>query len=111
MMPARASNFTVNAVPMRVVFTDVCGSRCSRSQMSADIARQRMPRACVSMKLIASGVTLSAARTRSPSFSRCSSSTSTTMRPARSSAMASSMGANSSALGMVRFRDGESYGV
>src|SRR6266700_4128852 len=40
------------------------------------------------MKLIASGVTCSAARVRSPSFSRSSSSTTTTMRPARISSRA-----------------------
>src|ERR1700722_6381291 len=40
------------------------------------------------MKLMASGVTNSAARVRSPSFSRSSSSTTTTMRPARISAKA-----------------------
>src|SRR5579875_2037113 len=40
------------------------------------------------MKLMASGVTNSAARVRSPSFSRSSSSTTTTMRPARMSASA-----------------------
>src|SRR5215470_942769 len=41
------------------------------------------------MKLIASGVTFSAAIVRSPSFSRSSSSTTTTMRPARMSSIAS----------------------
>src|ERR1700730_16861026 len=41
------------------------------------------------MKLIASGVTNSAARTRSPSFSRSSSSTRITILPAFSSAMIS----------------------
>src|SRR5215831_9726084 len=40
------------------------------------------------MKLMASGVTCSAASVRSPSFSRSSSSTTTTIRPARISAMA-----------------------
>src|ERR1035441_3004746 len=40
------------------------------------------------MKLIASGVTNSAASVRSPSFSRSASSTTTTMRPARISATA-----------------------
>src|SRR5207237_2804653 len=40
------------------------------------------------MKLMASGVTISAARVRSPSFSRSSSSTTTSMRPARISARA-----------------------
>src|SRR5450759_4141884 len=43
------------------------------------------------MKLIASGVTNSAARIRSPSFSRSSSSTRTTILPSRMSAMASSI--------------------
>src|SRR3954454_8633851 len=40
------------------------------------------------MKLMASGVTCSAARVRSPSFSRSSSSTTTTIRPARISSTA-----------------------
>ena len=43
-MPVRASNLTVKAVPMRLVLTDVCGSRCRRSHISLDMARQRMPR-------------------------------------------------------------------
>ena len=46
------------------------------------------------MKLIASGVTHSAAITRSPSFSRSGESTTTTIRPARTSAIASSTVAN-----------------
>src|SRR5262245_16613007 len=46
------------------------------------------------MKLIASGVTFSAAIVRSPSFSRSSSSTTMIIRPARSSAIASSIDAN-----------------
>src|SRR6266699_3311834 len=46
------------------------------------------------MKLIASGVTFSAAIMRSPSFSRSSSSTMTIMRPSCISAMASSIVAN-----------------
>src|SRR3990170_2022397 len=41
------------------------------------------------MKFIASGVTFSAAIVRSPSFSRSSSSTTTSMRPARKSSRAS----------------------
>src|SRR5690348_8090016 len=45
------------------------------------------------MKLIASGVTNSAARTRSPSFSRSSSSTTITKRPARISSRAASTAA------------------
>src|SRR4030042_1541386 len=43
------------------------------------------------MKLIASGVTNSAARVRSPSFSRSSSSTRMTILPSRMSSMASSI--------------------
>src|ERR1700753_2704607 len=46
------------------------------------------------MKLIASGVTNSAASVRSPSFSRSSSSTTTTIRPALNSATASATSAN-----------------
>ena len=45
------------------------------------------------MKLIASGVTNWAAIVRSPSFSRSSSSQTTTIRPARISSIASSIGA------------------
>ena len=51
---------------------------------------QIRPRPSVAMKLIASGVTISAAIARSPSFSRSSSSTMMTMRPALISSTASS---------------------
>src|SRR5688572_21899513 len=47
------------------------------------MARQIRPRPCRAMKLMASGVTMSAAMVRSPSFSRSSSSTTMTIRPAR----------------------------
>src|ERR1043165_7489697 len=46
------------------------------------------------MKLITSGVTLSAAIVRSPSFSRSSSSTTMIMRPSRNAETASSIEAN-----------------
>src|SRR5262245_15397514 len=46
------------------------------------------PRPCVAMKLMASAVTRSAAMVRSPSFSRSSSSTTITIRPARICSMA-----------------------
>jgi hypothetical protein len=46
------------------------------------------------MKLITSGVTFSAAIVRSPSFSRSSSSTTMIIRPSRTAAIASSIGAN-----------------
>ena len=53
--------------------------------------RQISPRASRAMKLIASGVQQSAASSRSPSFSRSSSSTSKTILPRRYSSMISSM--------------------
>ena len=70
-----ASIVSVYAVPRNVVLTaDCCGSS-SFSQMVASRARQSMPLPTFSMKLIVSGVTNSAAQTKSPSFSRSSSST------------------------------------
>src|SRR5579864_484985 len=57
----------------------------SRSSVSV---RQIRPRPCFAMKLMASGVTFSAASIRSPSFSRSSSSTMTIMRPERTSSIA-----------------------
>src|SRR5260221_426 len=62
--------------------------RPSRFTCSSVRLRQMSPRACLAMKLIASGVTNCAARTRSPSFSRSASSTRITMRPWRSSSSA-----------------------
>src|SRR5512134_2838667 len=53
--------------------------------------RHTSPRPWRAMKLIASGVTNSAARVRSPSFSRSSSSTRMTILPARISSRASSI--------------------
>ena len=55
--------------------------------------RQMRPRPCLAMKLIASGVAICAGMTRSPSFSRSSASTSTTMRPFCMSSTISSMSA------------------
>src|SRR5690349_4511226 len=52
---------------------------------------QIRPRACRAMKLMISGVTFSAAHTRSPSFSRSSSSMMMIIRPSRMSRTASSM--------------------
>ena len=60
------------------------------------------PRPNLAMKLMASGVQNSAARVRSPSFSRSSSSMTTIMRPDFISAMAVGMSTKPSAgLGMV----------
>ena len=69
------------------------GARPNCPQRSRVSVRQISPRAWVAMKLMASGVTCSAASIRSPSFSRSSSSTRMTIRPARRSATISSTGA------------------
>ena len=90
----RASIETVNAVPKLEVFCSTMGGSSRASQRSPVRARQTRPRPSRAMKLIASGVTFSAARTRSPSFSRSSSSTTTTRRPAWSSSTALSIEAN-----------------
>ena len=92
--PSRASIETVNAVPNGVSFWSVIWRRPSSSQRSAVRHRQMSPRPWVAMKLTASGVTNCAAIVRSPSFSRSSSSTTTTNRPARISSIASSIVAN-----------------
>src|SRR3954452_24730154 len=93
--PSRASMVTVNGVWCGVSFLADMSSRPSSSQRSGDSARQIQPRACVAMKLMSSAVTNSAAMTRSPSFSRSSSSTTTTILPAAMSSRASSMVENS----------------
>ena len=83
--PCTASTDKVKPVPKPLRFC-ACGTImgiCSRSSKAPRIARQTSPRACVTMKLIASGVAKSAASTTSPSFSRSSSSTMITMPPWR----------------------------
>src|SRR4051794_5124367 len=92
--PSRASMVTVNGVWCRVSFLAAISSRPSSSRRPGVGARQIQPPAWRVMKLIASGVTNCAAITRSPSFSRSSSSTTTTIRPAAMSSRASSMVAN-----------------
>ena len=89
-MPVRASMEGVKGVAWGSTLCPGIGSRLSRSQSAGDMARQTRPQALRIMKLIASGVTFSAAITRSPSFSRYWSSTSTSMRPWRISSSASS---------------------
>ncbi len=88
--PSAASMDTVKAVPFLSPLRTVMGGNCSASQRSRDSVRQISPRPNRAMKLMASAVTWSAAKTRSPSFSRSSSSTRMTMRPARMSATMSS---------------------
>src|SRR3954451_21188997 len=93
--PSRASIVTVNGVWCGVSFLADISSRSSSSQRSGVRARQIQPPAWRVMKLIASGVTNCAAMTRSPSFSRSSSSTTTTILPAEMSSRASSIVENS----------------
>src|SRR5947207_2154408 len=64
------------------------GPMCRWSSRSEVMARQIRPRPYLAIKLMASGVTFSAARVRSPSFSRSSSSTTTIICPARISSTA-----------------------
>src|ERR1035437_7476879 len=87
--PSRASIDSQNAVPNMEVLVGLISGRRRESQRSGVSARQISPRPRTAMKLMISGVTFSAAIVRSPSFSRSSSSTTTTMRPARISWMAS----------------------
>src|SRR5581483_8753934 len=87
--PLAASIETVNAVPSGERLSRTISGRFSCRQRCSVSVRQISPRPCFDMKLIASGVTNSAAMTRSPSFSRCSSSTRITIRPDFSSAMIS----------------------
>ena len=86
-----ASIGTQKAVSNREVFCETISGISSSSSRSGVIDRQINPRPCRAMKLIASGVTFSAAMVRSPSFSRSSSSTTMTILPARIAAMASSI--------------------
>ena len=86
-----ASMLTVKAVASSSVFRSVIWGRPSWSQRSPVSARQMSPRPCRVMKLIVSGVTSSAAQTKSPSFSRSSSSATMTILPFRRSSIACSI--------------------
>lgn len=89
--PLLASMDTVKAVSKGDLLSRTMGVRPRRSAWSGMRLRQMRPRPWVAMKLMASGVTISAAMVRSPSFSRSSSSTRMTILPLRISSMASSM--------------------
>src|SRR3954463_1726613 len=91
-MPSAASMETVKLVPWRERFCSTIGRSPRRAACASVIGMQIRPRPCLARKLILSAETKSAANTRSPSFSRSSSSTSTTIRPARICAMISVMG-------------------
>ena len=90
--PCAASMETVKAVDSLRCTPLVCKGSLSCSQRAGVSVRQMSPRPWVAMKLTSSARTCAAAMTRSPSFSRSSSSISTTMRPRRSSSMISVIG-------------------
>src|SRR5918995_257921 len=89
--PSRASIETVKAVWSGASLFSAIGRSASSSTRSPVRQRQISPRACLAMKLIASGVANWAAIVRSPSFSRSAASTTTTNLPARTSSIASSI--------------------
>src|SRR4051812_32421351 len=89
-IPSVASIETVKAVPLRLRLVRAMGSSPSWSARSFVKARQISPRPNRAMKLIASGVAICAGMTRSPSFSRSSSSTRMNIRPLRASSISSS---------------------
>src|SRR2546426_695501 len=91
-MPSAASIETVKLVPWRERFCSTIGRRPRRAACSSVIGMQTRPRPCLARKLILSAETNSAPNTRSPSFSRSSSSTRITIRPARISATISVIG-------------------
>ena len=90
--PVAASIEAVKAVPILVPLRGTMGGRFRWLQRSRVRVRQIRPRPKRAMKLMASALTWSAASTKSPSFSRSSSSTKITMRPAFRSATMSAIG-------------------
>src|SRR3989344_3580310 len=90
--PCAASIETVKAVDSLRCTPLCCNGSFSCSQRSAVSVRQISPRPWRAMKLMSSGRTCPPAMTRSPSFSRSSSSIRTTMRPRLISSMISVMG-------------------
>ena len=90
-IPVRASIYGVKGVLIPSEWGEGRTSRFSRLQMAVDIARQTSPQPLRIIKLMFSGVAFSAAMTKSPSFSRFRSSTTTISRPCRSSSIASSI--------------------
>ena len=88
--PARASTVTVYAVPRRSWLVWYIGGSSNRSASASVSGAQMNPEVWRTMKAISSGVARSAAKIRSPSFSRSASSTTTTARPTATSAIAHS---------------------
>ena len=91
-MTSRESTVTAYAVPLRSSFTIVMGGRWRRSRSSPVMPTQMYPLVYRIMNAVRSAVAFSAAKMRSPSFSRPSSSTTITAWPSAMALMASSMG-------------------
>ena len=89
-IPSRASTEIVYAVRSLSLLCGVISGISSRSSMSAGIGTQITPLECRIVNAISSGVAFAAAKMRSPSFSRSSSSTTTTAFPSAMSAIARS---------------------
>ena len=85
------ANAIVKAVENLEVFSRTINGILSSSNRLPITGKQINPLACLAIKLIASAVTFSAARAKSPSFSLLSSSTIITNLPAFISSMASAM--------------------
>src|SRR5882724_6609369 len=94
LVPALASTETVKAVRCDSVLSATMRGMRSSSRRAPTTGRQITPLVWRTMKAIPSGVILSAAMMRSPSFSRSASSTTTTNSPRAMAATASSIGAN-----------------
>src|SRR3954447_22893095 len=87
--PWRVSTETVNAVPSGASFIATIGSSLRRRASARVTGAQTMPQVLRMMKAIFSGVHSEAATTRSPSFSRSSSSVTATISPRANASMAS----------------------
>ena len=89
--PSAASIDTVKLVLNLAPFLSDISGKLSCSLRSAVMVKHTKPRAWVIIKLISSGRTWVAAITKSPSFSRSSSSIKTTILPARMSSIISAV--------------------
>src|SRR5918992_5829288 len=90
-VPWHASTETVNAVPMGSESPGAMSGSWSSSRRARSRGTQMIPEQWRTMNAMCRGVAFAAANIRSPSFSLSSSSTTTTMRPAAMSLIASSM--------------------
>ena len=89
-LPIRSTE-TVNGVSKAAVFFPIIKSRPNSSHLFSRRGVQIKPLPCVAIKFIISGVTFSAAATKSPSFSLFSSSITITTLPSLMSFIASSI--------------------